>query len=151
MLKSCEDCGKEFEAKRRTARFCSERCKKRAQRRPGGSGTSAAARRVEAAVSQRVPDAAPAPAEVRGELTESVRAALEAAGRLGDPSGQVALVLAGRIEDGTGETGSSLASMTRELRAAVADALKDAGGKSADPGEDELEKARARRRAIAGG
>lgn len=31
--KACEECGKLFEATRSTARFCSERCKKRAQRK----------------------------------------------------------------------------------------------------------------------
>lgn len=32
MIKRCEICGREFAAKRRTAKYCSEACKKRHQR-----------------------------------------------------------------------------------------------------------------------
>lgn len=32
MIKRCEICGREFAAKRRTAKYCSEACKKRYQR-----------------------------------------------------------------------------------------------------------------------
>jgi hypothetical protein len=36
MIKTCADCGGSFEAQRTAAKYCSERCKKRAQRRPLG-------------------------------------------------------------------------------------------------------------------
>ena len=64
---------------------------------------------------------------------------LEAADRLDTVLGQAALVLARRIESPM-ETGSSIASMTKQLRETLADALKGAQ-RVADP----LDEIRARR------
>jgi hypothetical protein len=83
-------------------------------------------------------------------LFVSAEAKLEAAGRRGEPAGQAALILAARIEAGVLETGSSLASMVREFRATLTEALKD-GKPVADPVEDELEAARERKRSLAEG
>jgi hypothetical protein len=64
---------------------------------------------------------------------------LEDAGRLDTVFGQAALVLARRIESPM-ETGSSIASMTKQLRETMVDALKGAAV-AADP----LDEIRARR------
>jgi hypothetical protein len=113
----CEVCPTEFEAKRASAKYCSERCKKRAQRRPGG--TTAA-------------KVLPLPAEPASEpaLGGSVAAAtfaeLESAGRLGTAVGQAALALARRIDAAGAETGSSLAAVARQHLVTLAEAVKGA-------------------------
>ncbi len=121
MKRSCESCGGPYEAVRATARFCSERCRKRAQRGhlidlPAAAGTGA-------------PD---------GGLSTRVAAELGEAGRLNTSLGQGALVLARRIEEGR-DTGTAVAALMRELRAVLTDALKGAQTRSALDGyRDEL-------------
>ena len=68
-------------------------------------------------------------------------AELTAAGRLDSSAGQAAVALARRIDDGA-ESSSGLASLTREMRAAMAEALSrvEASG-------DALDELRARREA----
>jgi RecA/RadA recombinase len=39
MKKNCENCGTKFEAKRKTARFCTDKCRKAFERKPGLVGT----------------------------------------------------------------------------------------------------------------
>ena len=140
--KQCAVCPAEFEAKRASARYCSERCKKRAQRAP--DRTAAAAQ----------PGKAPGlPAALApGGLTAATTAKLDAAGRLDGPEGQAALILACRIDLSpfSAETGASVAALVRQLHATLAEALAGAT-KTGDPVEDELRTARERRRALAGG
>lgn len=126
MQKTCE-CGTAFDAKRAAAKYCSERCKKRAQRRPGGT--------------ERAPAKPAVP--VTGELSISVLLELDAAGRADSAVGHAALALAARIDAAEGETGSALAAMVRELRATLAEALAD-GKREADP-VDELRTRRDRK------
>lgn len=84
------------------------------------------------------------PADVPAGVVAAVTADLGAAGRTVSPAGQCALALAARIDAGV-DSGASMASMVRELRAALADALRDAAV-SADP-VDELKAKRDRRAA----
>lgn len=134
MRKTCE-CGTEFEAKRAAAKYCSERCKKRAQRRPGGTRTAKVV---------TLPPAAPVSS---GSLAAATEAELDRAGRLGSAVGQAALALARRIDASHGETGSALASLVREHRATLAEAVKDA-----EVAADPLDELRSRReRKLAGG
>jgi hypothetical protein len=67
-------------------------------------------------------------------LVEECRRALEEAGRIDSVAGQVVLVLAGRLVAG-GPSASGVAALSRELRAAMGEALRDAPGK-----EDRLER-----------
>lgn len=120
MRKTCADCGTEFEAQREARKYCSGRCTKRAQRRPKAD---------EAPVRE-------APATPVGTVAEATRVELERAGRVESAVGQSALALAVRIDAGNAETGSGLATMVREHRAALADALKEA--KKAGDDLDEL-------------
>ncbi len=73
-------------------------------------------------------------------------AVLAAAGRTETPSGQSALALARRIDGSGQESGAGLASLVREHRAALADALRDVAVVAVDP-VDELRAARERKRA----
>ncbi len=77
-------------------------------------------------------------------------AELVTAGRQDSASGTAALILAARIDAGMAEAGSSVAALAREHRAALADAVQDAVP-VVDPQENELGRARARRRALSGG
>lgn len=134
MQKRCETCGESFEAKRKTAKFCSDRCRMRAHRRP-------------AETEQSAPVASPAPVEreeTAESLTEAARAELLAAGRERTASGRAVLVLARRIDANASESGSSLAALVREFRAALAGALQGAG-EATDP-VDELRTRRERKR-----
>lgn len=136
MRKTCAMCPTEFEAKRSAAKYCSERCKKRAQRRPGGTKAAKVL-----AISAEPPSETPL-----GGTAAATAAELERAGRLETALGQAALALAYRIDAGVGETGSSLAALVREHRATLAEAVRDARQK-ADP----LDELRARReRKLAG-
>lgn len=77
-------------------------------------------------------------------MRRAVEAALEAAGRVGHPLAEVAVVLAARIDanvEGAVDTGSALASVARELRAT----LEAATASAAPP--DVVDELRARREA----
>lgn len=114
----CDGCGKTFEAKR-SARFCSDTCRKRLAR----SRTAV----VE---------------KTGSTLVDVTAAELERVGRLDTPHGQIALSLARRLEGSLADTGSSFAAIAKELRAALDAAT--AGGEVVGDHVDEL---RARREA----
>jgi hypothetical protein len=138
---TCEQCQQPFEAKRRTAKFCSERCKKRYQRRPDTPKPSAAPR----AGQEQETDSDQEFSGLLVGLTASTVTKLDTAGSLDGPEGQAALILAARIQaTSVLETGTSLAALVREFRATLADATKDQAP-AADP-VDELLKRRERKR-----
>lgn len=84
------------------------------------------------------------PTPTASSVEEATRIKLESAGELSSPSGQAALVLARSLDDPLSQdSGSSKASMAKELRALLADALKDA--KPVDDTVDELRAKRERR------
>ena len=98
MERLCDVCDAQYVARRRTSRYCSPRCRMRANPshthdqlrwRPGSSSTTL--------------DSETTPRE------------LEAAGRLNSSLGQQAILLAGRI-GAPFDTGSSVAAVSRELR-----------------------------------
>lgn len=126
MQRTCEACSAPYEASRPTARFCSERCKKRVQR-------------------GQVPFAV-APPTARASGTESgtaarVRAELDAAGRLETYLGAAALALAERIDESTAVMG--FAALVKELRSTM-DAAMAGVQQAADP-VDELRSRRDRK------
>lgn len=130
MQRACDSCGERYEAKRPSSRFCTPRCRKRHQRNPG-------------------PDSGPVavPAVPFGDsaLVTATKAELLAAGKLDTVLGQQAVRLAERM-CGLMDTGSAIASLSRELRAVMAEALADAP--KAGDAMDEL--ARRRRDRAAG-
>ena len=131
MKRACEACGASYEAQRSTARFCSERCKKRAQRT-----SSAVIALPVASPSTEGSDAEPA-------LVAQVRADLTAAGVLESSLGQMALDAARRVANSR-DTGSSYASLLREARTVLAEALRS--GRRPDSGVQGLQDELAARR-----
>jgi hypothetical protein len=127
MQRACDACKTLYTAKSPLSRYCGSRCAKRAQRR--GLSRSAA----EPAVVTVVPSGA-------GAVEAAVQGALEAAGRLSAPLGQVALVLARRLDAPGGESGSGLASVAKQLAVTLAAATGDVR-----PAGDLLDELRARR------
>lgn len=109
MQRPCDSCGETYEAKRRTSKFCSDRCRVR-----GSRGALAAVRDL--------PLAEPPAGEARA-LVSAVERELVAADRLDSALGQAARALAVRIESGV-DTGAAVASLTKELRATLAEATK---------------------------
>lgn len=125
----CHQCGQSFDAERPHAKWCSAACRKQNQRAGGASITE-----LRPAAGDEEDD---------DQLTPVVAATwrrLEEAERLDTPEGMTALALAHRLDNGGRDTGSALASVARELRATLAEALKGAAV-AADP----VDEIRARR------
>jgi hypothetical protein len=127
-------CGRIFEAKRPSARYCSPKCRQRGHRSPAARDETP---EKPAPVRRAPPDG----------LVAATEAKLAAAVRLDGPEGQAAMVLAARIEHGEAETGASVASLVKQYHATMAEALKD--GEAASP-LDELRARRERRFAADG-
>lgn len=109
--RDCDYCGNAYEAARPNSRFCSALCRKRNQRDP-------AAAKIKT-VSSSLPPATP---PVDMTLADVVKRDLELGDRLDTLPGQLALALAVRIGS-PGTTASSVATLSKELRALVAEAL----------------------------
>ena len=123
MQRTCQACGQTFDANPR-AKFCSASCRSKAHR-----GTVVTLR----------PDAPTTPAPAVGGLLESTRAALTEAGREATPLGMAVLELAATIAS-RDTPPAAKATLTREFRATLADALKGAAVASS---VDELRRRRA--------
>lgn len=132
MTRKCELCGKSFEAQR--ARFCSSTC--RANKSRGAGATRPAP-----------PPAEGSPAAI-GVIAATVWE-LSSADRLNTSLGQVALRLAVRLETSTSDTGAGLASLSKELRAVMVQAL--ASAEMVDDPVDEIAKRRDAKRKRAAG
>jgi len=132
MQRKCATCGKTYQATRPNSKYCKPGCRVRAHRSPKKSPKP---------VDLSLPEllAGLGSAKTGWPLTDAAARELEAADRLDTVLGQAALVLARRIESPM-ETGASIASMTKQLRETMADALKGAQ-QVADP----LDEIRARR------
>jgi hypothetical protein len=108
---TCEECGTEFEAKRRGAAFCGNTCKMRAFRADKRGD------RPEPALAA----VADIPA-VEPPLVTATRRELEAAGRFDTVVGQIAMELAAKVCSDR-DTGSAKAAAAKELRTVMAEAL----------------------------
>lgn len=129
MVRDCVMCGRPFQARRSTARYCSSTC--RARRAQG-----------------RSPRPVDTPAPTAGApLVVQVRRALEAAGRLDTYLGQQALTLAERLAGQNGDSGAAVAALSRELRSVMREVLE--GTAQATDLVDELEERRRRKTANA--
>ena len=136
ITKTCLECGSEFEAKRRDARYCTMQCRQRAHRsrsqpqsakpsgnvirladRPRERGGSELTRKAREQLEQALgkPD---------GELEAAVRAQLDAAEVSEvNPDRVLALQLAKRLDHGTAESGSGIKALTAAFHAASDRAL----------------------------
>jgi hypothetical protein len=135
VTRDCAVCGASFEAKRPQAKFCSATCRKRSSR---GAGPTAAS-----------PSSAPPADGAPIGVVAATAAELSAADRLNTSLGQAALRLAVRLETSTTDTGAGLASLSKELRAVMAQALATA--EPVDDPVDELARRRDAKRDRAAG
>jgi hypothetical protein len=140
MQRVCASCGRSYEAKRPNSKFCGDTCRKRAQRSPGKSSAP-----VNPSLPELLVGLGSDLARTSWPLTDAVERELDGAGRLDSVFGQAALVLARRLESPM-ETGASIASMTRQLRETMGDALKGAA-QAADP-LDEIRRRRELKRGV---
>ena len=111
MQRVCDCCGRTYEAKRSTSRYCTDICRMRAKR-----GTPMPLHVVERPAEQQPkPD---------GSLLGSVLVALNEAGTIDAPAGRLAAQLAARLCDpNANDSGSAVAALARELRAVLAEAI----------------------------
>lgn len=128
MQRNCEWCGDIYEAVKSNARWCSQRCGKRAQR---------------AGFTRPVVELDGPP---RRDVTMAAERELERAGLLDTVTGQLAVALATAMET-TRASGSQVAALSKELRATMKVALS-ARAPAADA-VDELRDRRDRKRTAA--
>jgi len=128
MMRPCDACGVDYEAKTSRSKFCSAKCKQRSHR--GGGEKNGAKRQNEA------PQLASVAAATLLELQE--------AKRLHTPLGQAALALAHRLDLSHTDTGAGVASLAKQLQATLAAATADVAAEQADP-VDEVRAARERK------
>lgn len=138
MARTCDACGADFDARSPRARFCSDKCRSRARYRREVLGQPEA---VAAPKPKRTRKSKAEPEPIPTGTLGAVVAELQAAGRLDSSAGQAAVALARRIDDGA-ESSAGLAALTREMRAAMAEALA-----RAEASGDALDELRARREA----
>lgn len=134
MTKECDACGSRFTPRSSRARFCSDKCRSKARYR----------REVLKQPEAPKPAAKPRRKAKDGGTLTAVTAELTAVGRLDSSAGQAAVALARRIDEGA-ESSSGLAALTREMRAAMAEALAHV-----EQAGDALDELRARREARRG-
>jgi ABC-type transporter Mla subunit MlaD len=142
MERDCDRCGQTFAPASKRGRFCSVKCRTQATRaRATGQPESIAAKpkrtRKPKADAQVEPDS---PIGTLGAVITE----LTDAGRLNTSAGQAAVALASRIDAGA-ESSSGLAALTREMRAAMAEATANVA--QAGDALDELRAKREARRA----
>lgn len=135
MRKDCAFCGKAFEAKRSTAKYCSNEHRVQAQRGAAKGKSKSTKSTVVAFGLSAVPPREDRPREM-GPLESAAHAELDSFGRAETLAGGVVLALARRI-DGAGplDTGSGFAALAKELRAAMAVAVAGAE-QEADPADE---------------
>lgn len=142
MVVKCAGCGKSFEGKRSTARFCGATCRKRGSRRGGGKVVSIG----KAGVDQAGDDDDRTPLEL--PLVDVYADALREAGRLETPLGQHVIVLAAKMV-GAFETGSGVAALSRQLDVVFDKAMR--GVARGDSLDEFSERLRAKQAAARGG
>lgn len=110
MNRECSQCGKDFPAKRPTARYCSSSCRAKA------SIERKRQKQVADVVASLPPIGTEDQGERAGRLVATVRRQLEDANTLDTYAGQQALILARRMDEFSPmENGSQLASLSKEL------------------------------------
>lgn len=135
MRKTCESCGSGFDARSQKAKYCSDKCRKRAQRSAKSDDEQSNVVSFPGSLSAIAGGAdsdSNRDAPRLGALTRVTVEQLERAERLHTPLGVNALLLASRLDMTTADTGSSIASLSKEYRAVMTEALKDVKAE-ADP------------------
>jgi hypothetical protein len=145
--KSCEACGNLFETPKSWGKFCGATCRKRASRASAETPREAKIKPVRVPEPPKTREIAPEkpppaprwqPVAAHPLISQTTRA-LEEAGALESVLGQTALRLAEKLA-GNFDTGSAMASLSRELRAVMQQALTEGTAKA-----DSLDELAARR------
>lgn len=141
----CEECGKPFVAKTRRARFCSDKCRVYANRRPTKTGRAkqdagAAPAEVVELRPTGTDGAAPSTSDADGGLAAQIRATLRAVGAFETVAGMSALMLARQIDKGQ-DSGSAVATMTKELSRLMTEARAEAAPTQRDGADDVMARA----------
>jgi len=134
-MRECDACGKTYEARRVTSKFCSPKCRIANHEKSKLTPTAATPAPLPTVTAEAVDE---------DSVLASTRAELEVAGRLGTSLGKVALKLAARLDADVRESGMGVAAIVREHSRVLAEAVKGAQV-AADP-LDELRERRDRRR-----
>jgi hypothetical protein len=134
MLRTCDRCGKPYEARRRDSRWCGSTCRDAQSKRPIAPVAQIATHAIQAKSDSMSDPSAKSPMAV------AVEAELSAAGRLNTAKGWMVMAAVERLSNSGLDTASGFAAVLREARACLDDAL--ASGAVAD---DPLEELRARR------
>lgn len=144
MLITCASCSTDFDARSSRARFCSAKCRTAAHYRRTKLGIPETRDPKPAPKAPPKRTRKPKPADSPTGTLGAVIAELTEAGRLQTSAGQAAVALASRIDAGA-ESSSGLAALTREMRAAMAEATANVA--QAGDALDELRAKREARRA----
>lgn len=120
MQVTCAQCGDQFDAQRRTRKYCGDRCRQQARRKASPAEAEA--------IEPRLPN-----------IVDLTRTELEALKKLDTVLGAQAMTLAWRMTS-LKDTGSAIAAVSRELDRVM---LRARGGGASE--EDELASARRRR------
>ncbi|TKJ24356.1 hypothetical protein A6V29_04990 [Blastococcus sp. CCUG 61487] len=139
MDRHCASCRKPLSSTSPRARFCNSTCRSRAHRAGGLAAVESSAQPVDLATRRAA--SAPAPAGI----VAAVIAKLTEADRLDTWEGQAALDLAQQMADAPAATLSARAAANKELREAMALALKGVGAPTSSVQEIRDELARRRR------
>lgn len=129
--RKCEDCGQPFTGKTKRARFCSDLCRVRANRRPSKVGRAkerAAAKDAKVAAVEHEP-------VVYDTLEEQLRTSLTDLNALDTISGMAAVRVAQQIDKGR-DTGSAVATLSKELSRLVGEAKVEAAPRNLDKADD---------------
>lgn len=123
MQRNCEACGRSYEAKRKTSRYCSSLCRTRVSRAGGGKP------QITAVPSPKTGENADRSDHDQTQplagFAATVERELREAGRLDTVLGQLALDLAERTFS-RHNTGAMVASMSKEFRTVMAAAMEGA-------------------------
>lgn len=147
MQVTCEcGCGKVFEGQRRSARFASATCRKRASRAPKQSAGQVVGTREPRAEVAGTPTLFAEPeSPPTSEFEAATRRELAAVGQADSMLGQQVLIVARRMSSGA-ETGSALATLSKEHSRLMG--VLGAGARHVDP-VDEVSRRREEKRARA--
>ena len=147
IVRPCDACGVDYEAKTRRSRYCSDRCKRRYHRGARApENVTPLEPRKRPKKRTRPPTVEPVPADA-GPVEAATRTSLAEVERLETPLGAAAVVLARRLDEGR-DTGQGFASLAKQLQATL-EAATAGVQLEADP-IDELRARRARKAAGAG-
>jgi hypothetical protein len=148
VYRECALCGKAFNAKRATAKYCGSSCRaKRSTRNKRIASLGAAGGEVVGRVGVVAPIADPSP-DLPSSVFNMTQQTLVQAGKLASPQGATALIIAGRLDSSTIDTSAGIVALSRELDRLIANVLNAVERETPDE-LDELQRRRSEKAAKA--